>query len=738
MLKLTRYLKPYSAGIVLIFILLFGQAMADLSLPAYMANIVNIGIQQKGVENAVPRAIRASELHKIALFMADTEKQEALDKYVLLDRSQLSAEDYSRYIKRYPALAEKPLYELKSIKKQQVIELDAIFKKYIPVVAAIEQNGLSNAGIELPPGSDPFTVISQLPVEQLDLIRNAFEKNISTIPETMLKQYATAYIAVEYKAIGINESDVQTRYMMRIGSLMLLLTLAGATASVIVGYISARIAGGLGRDLRRRLFVRVESFSNTEFDRFSTASLITRTTNDITQIQMLMVMLFRLMFYAPILGIGGIIRVIGADQSMLWVIAGAVGVMLTMMIIMFLVALPRFESLQRLTDKLNLVTREMLTGLMVVRAFNTQRHEEDKFDKANIDLTKTNLFVNRILVFLMPFMMLIMNGVMLLIIWIGAHQINAGTTQVGNLMAFMQYAMQIIMAFLMISAVFVMVPRASVSAGRVCEVLDTEPVIKDPEKPNKYNGEVKGLIQFDGVTFRYPGAEDNVLRDISFTARPGETTAFIGSTGSGKSTLVDLIPRFYDVTAGRVLVDGLDVRDVTQHDLRSRIGYISQKAVLFSGSIESNIKYGNDRATSEEVAKYSDIAQATEFIATSEKGMQTEVAQAGANLSGGQKQRLAIARALARQPEIFIFDDSLSALDFKTEADLRKSLKKETRGSTVIIVTQRVSTVMGAEQIVVLDKGAIAGIGTHKELIESCAVYREIAYSQLTQEELAS
>ncbi len=738
MLKLTRYLKPYSAGIVLIFILLFGQAMADLSLPAYMANIVNIGIQQKGVENAVPRAIRASELHKIALFMADTEKQEALDKYVLLDRSQLSAEDYSRYIKRYPALAEKPLYELKSIKKQQVIELDAIFKKYIPVVAAIEQNGLSNAGIELPPGSDPFTVISQLPVEQLDLIRNAFEKNISTIPETMLKQYATAYIAVEYKAIGINESDVQTRYMMRIGSLMLLLTLAGATASVIVGYISARIAGGLGRDLRRRLFVRVESFSNTEFDRFSTASLITRTTNDITQIQMLMVMLFRLMFYAPILGIGGIIRVIGADQSMLWVIAGAVGVMLTMMIIMFVVALPRFESLQRLTDKLNLVTREMLTGLMVVRAFNTQRHEEGKFDKANIDLTKTNLFVNRILVFLMPFMMLIMNGVMLLIIWIGAHQINAGTTQVGNLMAFMQYAMQIIMAFLMISAVFVMVPRASVSAGRVCEVLDTEPVIKDPEKPNKYNGEVKGLIQFDGVTFRYPGAEDNVLRDISFTARPGETTAFIGSTGSGKSTLVDLIPRFYDVTAGRVLVDGLDVRDVTQHDLRSRIGYISQKAVLFSGSIESNIKYGNDGATSEEVAKYSDIAQATEFIATSEKGMQTEVAQAGANLSGGQKQRLAIARALARQPEIFIFDDSLSALDFKTEADLRKSLKKETRGSTVIIVTQRVSTVMGAEQIVVLDKGAIAGIGTHKELIESCAVYREIAYSQLTQEELAS
>jgi ATP-binding cassette, subfamily B, multidrug efflux pump len=738
MLKLIKYLKPYSVWIALIFILLFGQAMADLSLPAYMSDIVNIGIQQHGIENAVPQVIRASEFSRIALFMTATEKAQVLGDYTFLDRNALSTADYANYVKKYPELANEPVYLRNATDKAQLEELDAIFSKYIPVVATIEQAGLAGFGMQLPAGTDPFIALSQLPAAQFDTIRVKIDQNIGAIPATMLKQYATTYLYEEYNTIGTKVGSIQTGYMFKIGSLMLLLTLAGTAASVIVGFVSARIAGGLGRDLRRRLFVRVESFSNTEFNKFSTASLITRSTNDITQIQMMMVMLFRLVFYAPILAIGGIIRVTGSDESMIWIIAAAVGVMLTMMLFMFIVAIPKFETLQRLTDKLNLVTREMLTGLMVIRAFNTQEHEEGKFDKANVDLTKTNLFVNRLLVFLMPVMMLVMNGVMLLIIWVGSHQIDAGTTQVGSMMAFMQYAMQIIMAFLMISVVFVMVPRASVSAKRVSEVLEIEPVIKDPEKPRHYNGDAKGLVQFQDVSFRYPGAEDDVLQHITFTARPGETTAFIGSTGSGKSTLVDLIPRFYDVTSGRVLVDGLDVREVTQHNLREKIGYISQKAILFTGSIESNIKYGNENATAEEVAKYADIAQASEFIKTSEKGFETEVSQGGTNLSGGQKQRLAIARALARQPEIYIFDDSLSALDFKTEAALRRSLKKETGGSTVLIVTQRVSTVMGAEQIVVLDKGSIAGVGTHKDLMTSCAVYQEIASSQLTREELAS
>jgi ATP-binding cassette subfamily B protein len=552
----------------------------------------------------------------------------------------------------------------------------------------------------------------------------------------MLTQYATAYISSEYKALGVNVTGIQTSYMIRIGLLMLALTLASATASVIVGFISARIAAAMGRDLRRQLFTRVESFSNTEFDKFSTASLITRSTNDITQIQMLMVMLFRFVFYAPILATGGIIRVLYTDRSMLWIIAAAVGTLMTMMVITFVVAIPKFQSIQKLIDRLTLVTREILTGLMVIRAFNTQEHEEQKFDAANGELTKTSLFINRVIVFLMPAMMLVMNGVMLLIVWVGAHQVDTGTTKVGDMMAFMQYAMQIIFSFLMISIVFVMLPRASVSAQRVSEVLETEPVINDPSQPAAFGGSLKGVVEFKKVSFRYPGAEDDVLRDISFQARPGETTAFIGGTGSGKSTLVNLIPRFYDVTGGQILVDGLDVRDVSQHDLRDRIGYIPQKATLFSGTIASNISYGNEATTAEEVTRYADIAQATEFVATSEQGFQTMVSQGGTNLSGGQKQRLAIARALAKKPEIYIFDDSLSALDFKTDAALRRALRKETSSATVLIVTQRVSTVMGAEQIVVLENGAVAGIGSHNKLMEDCSVYRELALSQLSKEEL--
>jgi ATP-binding cassette, subfamily B, multidrug efflux pump len=739
MRKLLRYLKPYSWLILLIFVLLFGQAMADLSLPGYMSDIVNVGIQQSGIENAIPQAIRESEYSKIILFMTDAEKEQVGSNYIKLDRSSLSDDQYSDYLKIYPELANEAVYKLDTSDKTQIKQLDAIFKIYLPAVLTIEQGGLASFTDQLtiPEGTDPFAVFGQLPSSQLTLIREAITTSESGIPESTLEQYATSYISAEYKDMGMKVTSIQTRYMLRIGLLMLLLTLASCAASVIVGFISARIAASLGRDLRRQLFVRVESFSNTEFDKFSTASLITRSTNDITQIQMLMVMLFRFVFYAPIIAIGAIIKVIGAESSMLWIIAAAVGVLLTSMIIIFIIAIPKVQSLQRLIDKLNLVTREVLTGLMVIRAFNTQKREEEKFDVANQELTDTNLFVNRLMVLMMPFMMLVMNGVMLLIVWVGAHQVDVGTTQVGSMMAFMQYAMQIIMSFLMISMIFVMIPRASVSAERVSEVLETEPVINDPAAPVKYNGDMKGLVEFKKVSFRYPGAEDDVLKDITFTARSGETTAIIGSTGSGKSTLINLIPRFYDATGGHVFIDGLDVRDVSQRDLREKIGYVSQKAILFSGTIASNIRYGNENASDGEIAKYGEIAQANDFILTSDQGYQTQVSQGGANLSGGQKQRLAIARALAKRPEIYIFDDSLSALDFKTDAALRRTMKKETGSSTVLIVTQRVSTIMNSEQIIVLDNGAVAGIGTHKELMEKCDVYREIALSQLSKEELA-
>jgi len=737
MTKLIKHLKPYTWLIVVIFVLLFAQAMADLSLPGYMSDIVNVGIGQNGIKTAVPQAIPATEMNKLTLFMTDAQKTQVLNDYVLLDRNTLLPSDYAKYVKKYPLLATAAIYKLNTSDKTEISQLDAIFTTYIPVVATIETSGIPAipGAPTVPPGTDPFTVLAQLTPQQMDAVRSLISGQLATLPKTLLTQYSTTYIAAQYKAIGMKLSSIQVAYMINIGLYMLLLTLASAACSVVVGYLSARVAGGLGRDLRRQLFVRVENFSNTEFDRFSTSSLITRSTNDVTQIQLLMVMLFRIVFYAPILGVGGILKVVGADESMLWIIAAAVAAMLAMIGIMMLVALPRFESIQKLVDKLNLVTREILTGLMVIRAFNTQKHEEQKFDVANTDLTKTSLFVNRVMVFMMPFMMLMMNGVMLLIVWVGSHQVDLGKMQVGDMMAFMQYAMQIIMSFLMISIVFVMVPRASVSAQRIAEVLETEPVIKDPARPTKYSG-VRGLVDFKGVSFKYPGAEEYVLRNISFTAHPGQTTAFIGSTGSGKSTLINLIPRFYDATEGTVTVDGLDVRSVTQHDLREKIGYVSQKAVLFSGTIESNIRYANENASDAEIAQYAETAQALDFITTSDQGYQTEVAQGGMNLSGGQKQRLAIARALAKRPEIYIFDDAFSALDYRTDSTLRRALKKDTGNATVLVVTQRISTAMSADQIVALDNGRIAGIGTHKELMETCDVYREIALSQLSREEL--
>ena len=740
MLKLIKPLKPFIWLILVIFILLYAQAMADLSLPGYMADIVNIGIQQNGIDNAVPRAIEAVEYEKLSLFMTEEEKSRVDASYLLLERQTLGENEYKEYLEDYPALVDTPVYVLKTDTKTEIDELDAIFATIIPIVSGIEQQGLGAYGdgdMEIPDDIDPFTLITQMPPERIEEIRVTATQLIANLPEGLREQATIAYIATRYEAIGLDTGGVQTGYILRVGLLMLLITFGSAAASVAVGFLSARIAAGMGRDVRRQLFEKVESFSSAEFDRLSTASLITRSTNDITQIQMLMVMLFRVVFYAPILGVGGVIKVIGADQSMIWIIAAAVGLVLTLIIVMIFIAVPKFQSIQTFVDKLNLVTREMLSGLMVIRAFNAQEHEEKRFDVANADLTKVNLFINRVLVFLMPALMLIMNGVMLLIIWVGAGQIDAGSIQVGDIMAFMQYAMQIIMAFLMVSMVFIMLPRAIVSAVRISEVLETDPVIIDPENPQELQPDKKGVVEFRDVSFRYPGAEDDVLKHITFTAMPGQTTAFIGSTGSGKSTLINLIPRFYDVTKGEILVDGVDVRNAQQHDLRDRIGYVPQKAVLFSGTVESNVRYANEDATDEEVKKYIRTAQAEDFIRSKERSRSLDIAQGGTNLSGGQKQRLAIARALAKRPEIYIFDDSLSALDYRTDRALRQALKKETVDATVLIVTQRVSTVMSADQILVLDEGEVAGIGTHKQLMKDCEVYQEIAMSQLSAEELA-
>ncbi len=741
MTRLVRYLRPWAFWIALILLLLFGQAMADLSLPAYMSDIVNVGIQQSGIESAVPGAVRPARFDRLVLFMGPDERAEVSAAYSLGDQSTLPPEAYAARVAEYPVLASTPLYLLGATDSAQQERLNQILRRVIPAVAGIEQAGadrLVQMGLPVPEGVDPFDFIASLPPAQLELLRRAVAELTAALPDSVLDQSSAAWIKAEYQNLGVDLGGRRMAYMWRIGVIMLGLALAGTAASVAVGFISARIAAGLGRDLRRWQFERVESFSAAEFDRFSTASLITRSTNDITQIQMLMVMLFRFVFYAPVLAIGAFIRVLDLDRSMLWIIAAAVAALLALMLTMFLVAIPKFRIMQKLVDRLNLVTREFLSGLMVIRAFNTEKAAEAKFDVANRELTGVSLFVNRVMVFMMPLMMLIMNGVMLLIIWVGAHQADQGSMQVGDIMATMQYTMQIIFGFIMISMVFIMLPRASVSAVRVTEVLDTPPSIKDPPVAEHFPADVKGLVQFQDVSFRYPGAEKDVLRHISFTARPGQTTAFIGSTGSGKSTLVNMILRFYDVTDGRVLVDGLDVRRVTQHDLRERIGYVPQQAVLFSGTIESNIRYGNERAGRPEVEKAADIAQAAEFVAGSEKGYDSAVAQAGANLSGGQKQRLSIARALARRPEIYIFDDAFSALDYRTDVALRRALRQETAEATVLIVTQRVGPIMGADQIVVLEDGGIAGTGTHQQLMADSQVYREIALSQLSAEELAS
>ncbi|MHB8111948.1 MAG: ABC transporter ATP-binding protein [Bellilinea sp.] len=746
MIRLVRYLKPYLSMILLTIVLLFVQANADLALPDYLSRIVNNGIQQGGVENAVPTALRASTMDHLQLFLTPDEQSRVMAAYTLVDAGSAN---YAETLKTMPGVASEPVYVLTTTNTDEIAALDPVMARALLAVSGVEQVMAdpdkatqmgAAAGFDLsrlPPGADLFTLLGNLPQSQREQLSAQLQGQFAALGESAVQQAAIQAIKAEYTALGMNAASLQTNYILSTGLLMLLVTLVSVASSIAVGYLSARTAAGLSRDLRRAVFQKVEGFSSTEFDRFSTASLITRTTNDITQIQMVVIMMMRMVFYAPIMGVGGIIRAIDKDSSMWWIIAVGVAALLSLIVVVFSVTLPKFKAMQNLIDRLNLVLRENLSGMMVIRAFNMQPFEEQRFDKANQDLTGTTLFINRVMVAMFPTMMFIMNGLSLLIIWIGSQQVAAAQMQVGDMMAFMQYAMQIVFSFLMMSFMFILLPRASVSGGRIAEVLGTEPTIRDAETPRNFPAPFKGAVEFRNVSFRYPGADEDVLHDINFTARPGQTTAFIGSTGSGKSTVVNLIPRFYDVTGGQILIDGVDIRQVTQHELRDKIGYIPQKSTLFSGTIESNLRYADDDATKEALLAAAGTAQVTEFIDSSTDGLATEIAQGGANVSGGQKQRLSIARALVKQAPIYIFDDSFSALDFKTDAGLRHALKENTADSAVLIVTQRVSTVMNAEQIVVLDEGQVVGIGTHSELMKTCEPYREIALSQLSMEELS-
>ncbi len=704
MKKLFGFLKPYALQVVVIICVLMVQAYCDLSLPAYTSDIVNVGIQQSGIDEKVPEALAGEDLNLILAFVPEEDRAEVADAY------EESSDSYDY---------EGTVMALKEQVKEDDSQLEELSDQMgLPMVMAMaaEESGINMNGAEGMTGEA--------------------SGQMEDLPDSMVEQAVAAYIQSAYEKIGIDVGDISSRYILATGGKMLLLAGLGMAASILVGLMASRVGAGLGRSLRERVFRKVVGFSNGEFDKFSTASLITRSTNDIQQIQLLTVMILRMVLYAPIMAIGGIWNVFHTNVDMSWIIALAVVLIFLLVAVLFAVVMPKFRILQNLVDRLNLVSREILTGLSVIRAFGTEKHEEERFDDANKDLTRANLFVNRAMTFMMPTMMLIMNGISVLIVWVGGHSIDEGTMQVGDMMAFIQYTMQIIMAFLMICMISVMLPRAAVSAERVDGVLESHTLINDPEDPEKLPEESKGQVVFDHVSFRYPGAEEDVLEDISFTAEPGQTTAIIGSTGCGKSTLVNLIPRFYDVTEGSIRLDGHDIRNLTQHDLREKLGYVPQKGVLFSGDIASNILFGNPDGTDEEMEEAARIAQATEFIEAKKRQYHSHIAQGGSNVSGGQKQRLSIARAIAKHPAVYIFDDSFSALDYKTDVALRSALKEKTEDSTVIIVAQRISTIMHAEQILVLDDGKIVGKGTHKELLRDCPEYYQIASSQLSEKEL--
>ena len=740
MKKVLRYVKPYTLLVLAAVLFVFIQAMSELTLPDYMSKIVNVGIQQSGIENAVPEAISSSTMEKVLLFVPQDKKDDILNMYKLLTKS---SDDYSSYLKKYPLLSKEDIYVLKKKDRDSLDRVNVQMGKAILAAFGIEKmkkeakGGIINFnGRQIPASIDLFAILKQLPQEQINQIQQEINKKFSSLGDSMIVQAAAVAIKDEYKKIGIDIGKMQNAYIIKMGLLMLLLTLVSAISTILVAFFAARVAAGVARDLRKDVFSKVESFSIEEFDKFSTASLITRTTNDIMQIQMLLVIGIRMIFFAPVMGFGGVIKALSKSVSMSWIIALAVIVLLGLIMILYAIAMPKFMIMQKLIDKLNLVARENLSGIMVVRAFNAQKFEEQRFDEANRDLTKVGLFVNRAMAVLFPSMLFIMNGTTLLIVWVGAHYIENSSMQVGDMLAFMQYAIQIIFSFLMLSMLFILVPRAAVSAGRIEEVLSTEPSIKNPEKPEKFREDMKGMVEFKNVFFKYPGAEEYVLENINFKVMPGQTVGIIGRTGSGKSTLVNLIMRFYDATEGQVLVNGVDVRSVKVEDLRERIGYVPQKSWLFSGTIKSNLKIGNDFATDEDLRQAAEIAQALEFIEEKPQKFDTEIAQGGTNVSGGQKQRLSIARALVKNPDIYIFDESFSALDFRTELKLRRALKEKLKDKTVIIVSQRIATLIHADQIIVLEDGKIAGIGKHEELLKTCETYREIALSQLPEEEL--
>ena len=717
MLKMLKYLKPFTISVITVVVLLVVQAVCDLSLPDYTSNIVNVGIQQNGIENAVPKEIRKSELDKLMIFMTGSQRN-------LVEKS------YSE------KNGDKTIYELNTKDKETISDLNPIITKSIMKVSAIDMAAKEGKIQNLPQNVDVWSLLSDMPKDQLNSMEKEINKGLNSLDENMQEQAAINFVKNEYQKIGIDTDKLQTNYIFVAGAKMLGVAVISMLATVAVGYIASRIGAGMSRSIRSDVFKKVVDFSNVEFEKFSTASLITRSTNDVQQIQMFMVMFIRIVLYAPILGAGGVLKILNTDTSMAWIIGLALAAIITVVSVLFGLAIPKFKLVQKLVDKLNLVTRESLTGMLVIRAFSNQKIEEKKFDETNSLLKKTNTFVNRVTSTMMPLMMLIMNIVTVLVVWVGAHQIDGGNMQVGDMMAFIQYSMQIIMSFLMITMLAVILPKASVSASRIHEVLTSDVAIKDPKEDKELNKDKKGYVEFKNVSFRYPDAENDVITNISFTAKPGETTAFIGSTGSGKSTLINLIPRFFDATDGEILVDGVNIKDISQHKLRNQIGYVPQKGILFSGTIESNIKYGSEGISDEDVVKAASIAQATEFIESKPEKYETEISQGGTNVSGGQKQRLSIARALAKKPDIFIFDDSFSALDLKTDAALRKELKSQVKDSTMLIVAQRISTIMNAEQIIVLDEGNMVGKGTHEELLKNCEVYKQIALSQLSKEEL--
>ena len=757
MKNLFKYAASYWKAMIAIVLILVVQAYCDLSLPAYTSDIVNVGIQQGGIEDDVPRQIATEEMEKLLLFVSEDDQQTVMDAYTE-DNTSYKKEAY--VLKDSVAEEENTMENLKDILQIPMMMTSGIesgsdtTKQMEDKLKEQMSQGMAQS---MPQGADRtmpegmpqgesqavslddmsmFDLLKMLPAEQRATMVEKIEEQMSEMPDTILDQAAVSFCRSAYKDLGMDMDQTQIHYLLKTGGQMAALALLGMVASIMVAFLASRVGASAGRDLRSGVFHKVVGFSNNEFNHFSTASLITRSTNDIQQIQMLIVMLLRMVLYAPILAIGGVLQVMKTNVSMSWIIGLAVIIIAFVVLLLFLVVMPKFKVLQNLVDKLNLVTREILTGLPVIRAFSTEKHEEERFDDANRTLTKTNLFVNRAMTFMMPVMMLVMNGVSVLIVWTGAHGISDGQMQVGDMMAFIQYTMQIIMGFLMLCMISIMLPRAAVAADRVEEVLKSETMIHDPKQEKHFSEDGKGVLTFNHVSFRYPGADEDVLEDITFTAKPGETTAIIGSTGSGKSTLVNLIPRFYDVTSGDITLDGVDIREVKQHELREKLGYVPQKGVLFSGDIASNIMFGNSHGSDDEMIEAAEIAQATEFIDTKPEKYKSPISQGGSNVSGGQKQRLSIARAIAKHPQVFIFDDSFSALDYKTDVTLRRALAEKTSGSTVLIVAQRISTILHAEQIIVLDEGKVAGKGTHAELLKNCPVYREIAESQLSRKEL--